>query len=263
MSGASPNRLWIGVALISVTGAAFAFLEVRRARAEARDRMEASLRHASESENAGREKVEILGRLQAAEKREADALARLRTMEKELEGAHATARRAQQDAEVERRRRAQLEKRIEAEAGKAAAPKPEEKPAPPKPKEPPPLSNEAVSDPGQVKKLLDGLNAILALAEEKERWSIASAEAVEGDRLLRVTLEARAPEGGLSRTYEAGEARFVLKAASGTLEIVLREGRVTYPGDRRVDFPEGRYSAVLTVDPAAVRNAGHPLVVDR
>ena len=118
----------------------------------------------------------------------------------------------------------------------------------------------AVTDPGQVKKVVEGLNAILALGEGEESWSITSAEAVDGDRLVRVRIEARDKGEGLSRSFRAAEARFVLIPSTRTLEVRFRDGEVTYPGNRTVEFPGGRYSALLTVDPAPVRNAAHPLV---
>ena len=122
------------------------------------------------------------------------------------------------------------------------------------------LGPTAVTDPGQVKKLVDGLNALLAGAEEAEAWSVTSAEAVDGDRLVRAVVEARAREGGLSRSFRAEEVRFTLVPSSRSLEVRFREGDVTYPGKRTIAFPNGRYAAVLAVDPTAFRNAAHPLV---
>jgi hypothetical protein len=122
------------------------------------------------------------------------------------------------------------------------------------------LGPTAVTDPGQVKKLVDGLNTLLAGAEEPEAWSVTSAEAVDGDRLVRAVVEARARTGGLSRSFRAEEVRFTLVPSSRSLEVRFREGAVTYPGERTISFPGGRYAAVLAVDPTAFRNAAHPLV---
>ena len=123
------------------------------------------------------------------------------------------------------------------------------------------LGPTAVTDPGQVKKLVDGLNTLLAGAEEPETWSVVSAEAVDGDRLVRAVVEARARQGGLSRSFRAEEVRFALVPSTRSLEVRFREGAVTYSGERTISFPGGRYAAVLAVDPTAFRNAAHPLVV--
>ncbi len=118
----------------------------------------------------------------------------------------------------------------------------------------------AVTDPGQIRKVLDGLNALLARAGGTETYRVTVAEALDGDRLVRATLEATAREGGLSRSFRAEEARFVLRSVSRTLEIRLNGVTVTYPGERTVGFPEGRYTATLEVDPEPFRTSGNPLI---
>jgi hypothetical protein len=128
---------------------------------------------------------------------------------------------------------------------------------------PPPvgLGPTAVTDPGQVRKVLDGLNTLLAGVGGKETFRVASAEAVEEGRLLRARLEARGEDGAVLKSFKAGEVRFQLSAAAGTLAIKLREGEVIYPGDRTVPFLDGTYAVLLVVDPAPFRASGNPLIV--
>ncbi len=62
------------------------------------------------------------------------------------------------------------------------------------------------------------------------------------------------------KSFKAGEARFLLSASAGTLAIRMKEGAVTFPGDRTVPFLDGAYAVLLVVDPAPFRAAGNPLI---
>jgi hypothetical protein len=284
------SALPLAASVLLLGAAAWALLAARRESAEA-ERLAAGVEGVRREVESLRKEKDARDRLEASQRREAAVLAELRAREAELHEARALlARHAAEEAE----RRSAGEARAAAEAAAAGGaaraatpareaaapegapaaaeapadavrPRPVDGPAAAKgdPKEPPPLGSSAVTDPGQVAKVLDGLNGILALAEGSGEWKLRSAEAVEGDRLVRMVLEVRAGEGGLSRTFRAAEARFVLVPSSGTLEVRLRDGSVTYSGDRTAPFPDGRYTAVLAVDAARVRNAGHPLVAER
>jgi hypothetical protein len=132
------------------------------------------------------------------------------------------------------------------------------------PASPPPgrpsLGPTAVTDPGQVRRLLEGINTLLGGVGGTETWRVVSAEAVEGDSLIRAVLEVRGQDDALLKTLRAEEARFQVQTAAGTLTIRLREGSVTFPGNRSAPFPDGRYTALLQVDPQPFRVSGSPLV---
>ncbi len=220
---------------------------------------------------------DLLDRMEALQRKVAEAEAAGRAREEELQAARGDLERLRRSAEDEARRREAAEGEVDrlrralsaartaplpatpaAEVPPAEKP-PAEKPAADKPPAPG-LGPTAVSDPHQVRKLTDGLNALLAGLEGTEAWRVASAGAVEGDRILQVVLEGRAADGTVSKSFEAEEVRFVLQAAAGTLSIKLKNGSVTYPGNRTIPFPEGAYTVLLVVDPAPFRTSGNPLV---
>ncbi|MHC4820714.1 MAG: hypothetical protein ACYTDX_03220 [Planctomycetota bacterium] len=122
------------------------------------------------------------------------------------------------------------------------------------------LSETAVRDRGQVGKLLTALNGLLAGVKGRETWSVVSARALDGKILVDARLEARAADGKVLRAFDAQECRFLLDEQGKSLEIRMREGSVSFLGNRKVKFLEGRYSAFLTIEPSRFRNAAHPLV---
>lgn len=226
---------------------------------------------------------DLQDRIQALQKQVADLEAAARSREGDLLAARSDAEKFRRVAEEGKRREAALLGDIEkltralADAGTgregprdaSPSPGPAKSPEAPatgtpkaSPERPPPvgLSPTAVTDPGQVRKVLDALNTLLAGAGGKETYRVASAEAVEEDRLLRARLEARGEDGSVLKSFRAGEARFLLSASAGTLAIKLKEGEVIYPGDRTVPFLDGTYAILLVVDPAPFRAAGNPLI---
>ncbi len=130
-------------------------------------------------------------------------------------------------------------------------------------KEPLPLGAQAVTDGGQVRKVLEDLNALLAAAGSRDTYRVTEAKAVDGDRLVSVRIESRGPDGGIRRSFEAVEARFLLLPTTRTLEIRLRSGSVTYLGKRTVRFLDGEHTAYLEVDPAPFRSSGNPVITVR
>lgn len=255
------------------------FVEERAHRILAADRAtEAEKTLATTERILGAREKELAGRVESLQKRVAEIEAAGRGRDAELLEARTETERLRRELEAEQRRRsraerevATLEERIEQERrkggeGKAPAPKmEEERPAAPAKSEPerlPPrgLGVTAVTDPGQVRKLLDGLNALLAGAGGKEVYKVTAAEAVDGDRLVRVAIEVRGEDGSVVKSFKAGEARFLLSGAAGTLGIKLKDGAVTYGGNRTVPFPDGSYTALLAVDPAPFRASGNPLI---
>ena len=86
---------------------------------------------------------------------------------------------------------------------------------------------------------------------------------MDGDRLVSVRIESRGPDGGIRRSFEAVEARFLLLPTTRTLEIRLRSGSVTYLGKRTVRFLDGEHTAYLEVDPAPFRSSGNPVITVR
>jgi hypothetical protein len=230
----------------------------RRARdAEAQVRDAEIARDAAERSHDARER-DLATRLGNLSKQVADLEASGREREKELLVVRAELERARRIAEEEVRRPAPV-------SPKPAPEKPpiEAAPAAKAPAEKPPapsLGPTAVSDPNQVKKLTDGLNTLLAGVEGTEKWKVVSAKAAEDDRLVQVVLEARGADGTVVKSFQAGEARLVLQAAAGTLSIKLKDGSVTYPGNRTVPFPDGAYTVLLVVDSGPFRAAGNPLI---
>ncbi|HEU4395494.1 MAG TPA: hypothetical protein VFS92_07995 [Planctomycetota bacterium] len=267
--------------VVAVLVAGVAILVVQRVRSErdeARGLLEAIDQAKAEAMYRASGSISSQMRNREAETAGAEAAReRIRTLEAELHAARSRAAQlliekseAEAAAAVARRELEEARSPATAKPAPAAEPAPAP-PAPeaatPEPKRTPLLEPKAtalgptaVTDPGQVKKLVDGLNSLLAGAEEPEAWSITSAEAVDGDRLVRAVVEARARGGGLSRSFRAEEVRFTLVPSSRSLEVRFREGAVTYSGERTISFPGGRYAAVLAVDPTAFRNAAHPLV---
>jgi hypothetical protein len=224
---------------------------------------------------------DLLDRLEGLQKRIAELEAAGRQSKEELHAARTElerSRRQNEDKDVILKAmqgdldKARLElDRVQAERSRvlekapAAGPKAENPPAvPPKAEaeRPPPrgLGETAVTDPNQVRKVLDALNGLLADVAGKERFKVASAEAVDGDRLVRVRIEVRDEGGEVVKSFQAAEARFVLSGAAGTLGIRMKDGAVTYGGNRTVPFPEGAYTALLVVDPAPFRASGNPLI---
>ena len=271
MNGRGP-RVALLLAAVAAAGLGLLALAARERAAEAERRAaaaEAALRDAgarAEAERGAdrRDRAGREARLEEAERWKSAALRKAEDLEQALGDARVRISRLETERS-EARAEAEEARRALAAAGAPGAdgtapPGTDDGPAAAPPPKAPSLGAAAVTDPGQVRKLLDGLNALLALADEREAWTVASAEAADGDRLVRAVVEARAREGGLSRSFRAEEVRFVLSPAARTLEVRFRDGRVTYPGDRSVDFPDGRYSAILAVDPVAIRNAAHPLV---
>ncbi|MCK6480917.1 MAG: hypothetical protein L6R43_12480 [Planctomycetes bacterium] len=131
------------------------------------------------------------------------------------------------------------------------------------PSSPPLLGPQAVPDRGQVRKVLDDLNALLAGVGGRDLYRVTEAAAVDGDRLVSAKIESRGPDGAVRRSFEAEEARFVLMAASRSLEIRLRSGSVTYLGKRTVRFLDDEHTAYLEVDPAPFRTSGNPVITLR
>lgn len=225
--------------------------------AEARARDAETARAAAERGQAARV-TDLESRIETLRKQVADLEAAGRAREAELLSARAELERARRTAEEATRRPLPEPPRTEPpkpaiEAAPAAKALPEKPPAPS-------LGPTAVSDPNQVKKLTDGLNTLLAGVEGTEKWKVVSAKAAEDDRLVQVVLEARGADGTVVKSFQAGEARLVLQAAAGTLSIRLKDGSVTYPGNRTVPFPEGAYTVLLVVDSGPFRAAGNPLV---
>ena len=281
------TRLWIVAAVVLVAAGVALFLEragksreseAAAGAAEARLRESEAARIVAERTSA-EERKELLDRVEAAQKRLAEAEAALRAKNGELLGARAESERARRESaeEIARWKAEALRAAQEAIAARApareegpetsdpptasAAHGPESEPGAPKDPPPPPsLAPTAVVDPRQVRKVLDSLNALLAGAGGKEAYRVVSADAVEGDRLVRATLEARGPDGEVLKSFQAEEARFDLAVGSGTLGIRLKEGTVTYPGRRAVLFPDKAYTAWLSVDPTPFLAASHPLV---
>jgi len=114
-----------------------------------------------------------------------------------------------------------------------------------------------------VKKVLDDLNGLLAAVGGRDTYRVTAARAVDGDRLVGVTIESRGSDGGIRRSFEAAEARFVLLPATRSLEIRLRSGSVTYLGKRTVRFLDDEHTAYLEVDPAPFRASGNPVITIR
>ena len=271
----------------------------RTAEKDLLDRIEALSRQSSltEAERRGKEK-ELLDRMDELEalRREGEAatarrgaleaeLGRLRRENESLKAEAAALRRAAEEAE-DRVARATT-------GGGGAAPLPgapaAEQPGPPLPalppataarppvepsataaadpsdpaKEPLPLGAQAVTDGGQVRKVLEDLNALLAAAGSRDTYRVTEAKAVDGDRLVSVRIESRGPDGGIRRSFEAVEARFLLLPTTRTLEIRLRSGSVTYLGKRTVRFLDGEHTAYLEVDPAPFRSSGNPVITVR
>lgn len=220
---------------------------------------------------------DLLDRMEALQKRVAEAETAGRAREGELQSTRGDLERLRRTAEEEARRREGAEREADrlrlalAEARTVPAPATPTVESPPIETPPvgtplaeqppaPGLGPTAVSDPNQVRKLTDGLNALLAGVAGTETWRVASAGAVEGDRVVQLVLEARTADGTVSKSFQAGEGRFVLQSAAGTLSIKLKKGSVTYPGNRTIPFPEGVYTVLLVVDPAPFRTSGNPLV---
>jgi hypothetical protein len=156
---------------------------------------------------------------------------------------------------------AALEKRVrELEARPAAVGGTEAAARPAVPPPPPPLGPTAVRDPAHVRKVTDGLTALLAKVPGTETWRIVSAEALDGDRLVDAVLEARDPSGEVRRTLRTREVRFLLDGGARTLALRFREGSVTYPGGRAAPFPEDPFTVLLPVDPEPFRVSGNPLL---
>jgi hypothetical protein len=111
----------------------------------------------------------------------------------------------------------------------------------------------------------DGLNALLAKVPGTETWRIASAEAVEGDRLVDAVLEARDPAGEVRRTLRAREVRFLLDGGARTLDVRCREAAVRYAGGGKVNLQSlmDPFSVLLPVDPEPFRVSGNPLLTLR
>ena len=274
---------WVAMSVaLVVTGTGFVLAwreeksATRRAvHAEARISRAEALRDSAE-EIRVRSSKDFQDRIGALHKRVGEIEAVDRRREEEMQAARAEVERKRRLAEDEFRRREAAEAEVlrwkaKAEATPPVAPKPETakpeivKPAPEKPKvvEPAPaptLGPTAVTDANQVRKVTDGLNTLLAGVGGTETWRIASAKAIEDERLVEAVLEARNGEGGVAKTLAAAEARFVLQAAAGTLTLKLREGTITYPGNRTVPFPDGAYAVILVVDPGPFRSSGNPLV---
>lgn len=220
---------------------------------------------------------DLLDRIEGLQKRIAELEAAGRTRDAELLSARTETERLRRDLEAEERRRAAAEHQAakSEESRNIEEPfKDIKKPGSPKTEEPPPapakvereklpphgLGATAVTDPNQVKKVLDALNELLSGVAGQERFKVTSAEAVDGDRLVRVRIEVRGEGGEVVKAFQAAEARFVLSGAAGTLGIRMKDGAVTYGGNRTVPFPEGAYTALLVVDPAPFRESGNPLI---
>jgi len=259
----------------------------REAEKDLLDRLESLSRQSSlsEADRSAREKdlLALKGSLEAL-RRDGDALA-VRRGQMEAEVARLRQDNASLRSELEVQRRASeeaaraLREREARELAVAAAPpapvpamatlappsspgqEPGTKPpASPDPPAAPRLGPTAVTDQGQVRKVLDDLNALLERGEGVDRYRVLSSGAVDGDRLVRATLESRGADGAVRRSFEAAEARFVLQAASRSLEIRLRGGSVTYLGRRTVRFPDDRYTAYIEVDPEVFKASGNPLI---
>jgi hypothetical protein len=249
----------------------------RDARKEILDRLEAARTEASKADAARR----------AREEEAAAARSDLERMRREGEERDRRSAVLEQEVLALRRQAASLEERLKAaEAARAGAGAPGEgagpgkgpegpaeeagKAAPAEGRGPgvdvpeaPALGPSAVTDPGQVRKVVDGLNDLLRGVGGRETWRIAAAGALDGDRLVRVRVETRTSDGGIPKAFQAEEARFVLLPSSKCLEIRLKEGSVTYMGSRTVPFPDGKYTAVLAVDPAPFQASGNPLLGQR
>jgi hypothetical protein len=287
----------LGLLVVLAVGWSLRGFSARRDSSKANQEIETLQRLRAEDERraildrgaAEQSRKDLLDRMEALQKRVAEAEAGGRAREGELQSARGDLERLRRTAEDEARRREAAEKEadrlrtalssartaplpatVDLEAPLAEKPPTEtpvagkpvaDKPVADKPTAPTPgLGPTAVSDPNHVRKLTDGINALLAGVEGSERWRVASAGAVEGDRIVQVVLEARTTDGAVSKSFQAGEGRFVLQSAAGTLSIKLKEGAVTYPGNRTIPFPEGAYTVLLVVDPAPFRTSGNPLV---
>ncbi len=121
----------------------------------------------------------------------------------------------------------------------------------------------AVRDPAQVARFLDTLNGLLEGVGGRETYRVASADALDGRRLEGVVIEARRGDGLLLKRFRAKECRIVLLGEARSLEIRMKDGGVSYLGNAEVPFLDGRYTASLAVDPAALRTAAHPLVAEQ
>ena len=234
----------------------------------------------SEADRNSREKdlLKLRDDLEAV-RREGDALAiRRGQMESEIARLRQENASLRTDAEAQRKAAEQATGALQAAEARAVVPPPAPSPPDPipptsprppsasplspspPPSSPPSLGPGAVTDAGQVKRVVDALNALLAGVGGGDRYRVTSAGAVDGDRLVRVALESLGADGTVRRSFEAEEVRFVLLAASRSLEIRLRGGTVTYLGHRTVRFLDDRHTAYLEVDPAPFRTSGNPLV---
>jgi hypothetical protein len=233
------------------------WLREREGAAEAAREAEAlRKRRADEERTWASDRKEILSRMDVLVKRADGLETAARARDADLQAAR---------AEVERLRRAAEEEVRRREAPRmVTVPPPVVEPVVEKVKEPPPaapaLGPAAVTDAKQVEKLVSGLNTLLAGVGGAETYRIVSAGAAEDDRLVKVHIEARSTDGTVAKAFRAGEARFVLQGGAGTLSIKLKDGSVTYPGDRTIPFPGGAYVVLLAVDGAPFRASGNPLL---